>query len=60
MRLNARLLAGRGEVAAAMGELDLAFKLKDMGSRIHLENSDFRRVEEELRASQRPSELGWN
>lgn len=49
---HARLLAARCEIAVAMGELDLAFKLEDVVSRIHLQNSELQRFEEELRASQ--------
>lgn len=49
---HARLLAARGEIAVAMGELDLASKLEDMVSRIHLQDSEVQRFEEELRASQ--------
>ncbi len=49
---QARLLAARGEIAVATGELELASKLEDMVSRIHLPESDLRRFEEELRASE--------
>jgi len=49
---HARLLAARCEIAVAMGELDLAFKLEDVVSRIRLQDSDLRRFEEELGASQ--------
>ncbi|WP_188988967.1 VOC family protein [Paenibacillus nasutitermitis] len=48
----ARLLAARAEIAVAMGELELASKLEDRVSRIHLEDTEFRRFEEELRSSQ--------
>ena len=48
---HARLLAARGEIAVAMGELDLASNLEDKVSRIHLQDSDLQRIEEELRAS---------
>ena len=49
---HARLLAARGEIAVAMGELDLASNLEDKVSSIHLQDSDLQRFEEELRASQ--------
>lgn len=48
----ARMLAARGEIAVAMGELDLASKLEEMVSCISLEDTEYRRFEEELTASQ--------
>lgn len=49
---HARLLAARAEIAVAMGELDLASKLEDIGSRILLQDSEIQKFEEEQRASQ--------
>ncbi|UHA73560.1 hypothetical protein [Paenibacillus sp. 481] len=49
---RARLLAARAEIAVAMGELDLASKLEDLGSRVRLQDSERLRFEAELSASQ--------
>lgn len=49
---RARLLAARAEIAVAMGELDLAARFEYMLADIHLQEVEFRRFEEELRASQ--------
>ncbi|GBG09363.1 putative glyoxalase, partial [Paenibacillus agaridevorans] len=47
---HARLLAARSEIAIAMGELDLSFKLEDTISQIYLPDSELRKYDEELRA----------
>ncbi|NRS51995.1 VOC family protein [Brevibacillus sp. HB2.2] len=49
---RARLLAARAELAVARGELELATRLEDMLAHIHLQDSEIRKFQEELGASQ--------
>lgn len=49
---RARLLAARAEIAVAMGELDLAARFEEMIAHLHLQDSEIRRFEMELGASQ--------